>query len=132
MDLGTVHNPLLEAFEARLDEIAARTARAVLEEVPAHGAVPGPAFAGEVREHSRRHAELFLATVRSGRPPAGPALAFVRERGARRARELLPLDAVLHSYLVGQRTFWEALVEEAGDDLGAALELTGATFAYSP
>ena len=39
----------------------------------------------------------------------------MRARGAQRARELLPLDALLETYLIGQRTFWEAIVAAAGD-----------------
>ena len=39
----------------------------------------------------------------------------MRARGAQRARDLLPLDALLETYLIGQRTFWEAIVAAAGD-----------------
>src|SRR5688572_23838770 len=82
----------------------------------------------EVGEHSRRHVRAFVAAARSGRPPTGEELAFVRQRGAQRARELLPLAAVLQSYLLGQRLMWEAVVERAAGDEPAALALTAATF----
>jgi PucR C-terminal helix-turn-helix domain/GGDEF-like domain len=128
--LLTSHN-VLDVMEADADEIAARMAEAVLREVPDHGAVRDPRFAAEVREHSHGHVRAFVAAARAGRPPSGAELEFVRERGAQRARELLPLAAVLHSYLLGQRLMWEAVVERAGGDERAALALTAATFDYA-
>jgi sugar diacid utilization regulator len=59
---------------------------------------------------------------------------FAAERGARRARELLPLDALLEAYLIGQRTVWESIVAAAGaspDGMRVAQELTGVTFVYT-
>jgi hypothetical protein len=53
---------------------------------------------------------------------------------ASRARELMPLDALLETYLIGQRTVWEAIVEAAGDSpagLRTAQELTAHTFRYT-
>jgi hypothetical protein len=128
--LSTSHN-VLDAMEADADEIAARMADAVFREVPAHRAVRDARFAAEVIEHSRLHVRAFVEAVRSGRPPSGAELEFVRERGAQRARELLPLAAVLQSYLLGQRLMWEAIVERADGDEGAALGLTAATFEYA-
>ena len=62
-----------------------------------------------------QHVQAFVRAGRAGRAPAGEELDFVRARGAQRARELLPLDALLETYLIGQRTFWEAIVAAAGD-----------------
>ena len=58
----------------------------------------------------------------------------MRERGAQRARELMPLDALLETYLIGQRTVWEAIVAAAGDTpegMRAAQDLTAFTFRYT-
>ena len=83
--------------------------------------------------HGPQHVQAF---VRAG--PRGPR---ARRRGTRvrarpRARSeranCCALDALLESYLIGQRTFWEAIVAAAGDTpegLRAAQELTAFTFA---
>src|SRR5688500_11394944 len=89
--------------------LAART------EVADYAAVRDESFGAEVVAHSEEHVRAFVRTARRGRPPSGRELDFVAERGARRARELLPLDALLESYLIGQRTVWESIVEAAGD-----------------
>ena len=73
-----------------------------------------PAFAAEVLVHGIQHVLAFVRAARAGRPPAGEELEFVRDRGARRARELMALDALLEAYLIGQRTVWESIVDAAG------------------
>ena len=65
--------------------------------------------------HAQQHVLAFVRAGRRGRAPAGEELDFVRARGAQRARELRPLDALLETYLIGQRTFWETIVAAAGD-----------------
>ena len=125
---------VVDRLEARADDVAARMAIATREEVAEYGVVSDPAFAAEVIAHSREHVHGFVRCARSGRPPAGAELDFVRERGAQRARELLSLDSLLEAYLIGQRTVWEAVTELAGDareGLIAAQELTALTFVYT-
>ncbi len=59
---------------------------------------------------------------------------MVRERAALRARQLVPLAALLHSYLIAQRVISAAIGREAGGDSrsrGAALALTTLTFNYN-
>ena len=136
--LGTLHNRLardvLDLLEANAETIAKRMAVAAREEVEEYAAVADPAFAAEVLAHASEHVTAFVRSSRAGRPPEGDELDFVRERGARRARELMPLDALLESYLIGQRTVWEAIVEAAGespDGMRAAQELTALTFGYT-
>jgi sugar diacid utilization regulator len=136
--LGTLHKPLaravLDRMERDTEELARRMALATRAEVDDYGAVPDPAFAREVLAHATEHVGAFVRSARAGRPPRGDELDFVRERGARRARELMPLDALLEAYLVGQRTTWEAIVEAAGDTpegMRAAQDLTAFTFRYT-
>jgi PucR-like helix-turn-helix protein/diguanylate cyclase with GGDEF domain len=136
--LGTLHKAstetVLERMEREAAEIAKRAALACRSEVAEFGAVRDPAFAEEVVAHATEHVRMFVATARRGSPPAGAELDFVRERGARRARELMPLDAMLEVYHVGQRVMWEAVVAAAGDTpdgLRAAQELTAFTFRYT-
>ena len=97
-----------------------RMVMAVREEVEEYGGDTDPGFAREVLVHAVEHVRAFVRAGRRGRAPAGEELDFVRARGAQRARELLPLDALLESYLIGQRTFWEAIVAAAGDSEGPA------------
>jgi hypothetical protein len=136
--LGTLHKRLaidvLDQLEANAETIARRMALAARAEVEEYAAVADPTFAAEVLAHATDHVTAFVRSSRIGRPPEDDELDFVRERGAQRARELMPLDALLESYLIGQRTVWEAIVETAGDSpdgMRAAQELTALTFAYT-
>jgi sugar diacid utilization regulator len=136
--LGTLHKHLamaaLDRLEADAEPIAARMALAAREEVEEYAAVADPGFAAEVLAHASEHVRAFVRSARAGRPPEGEELDFVRSRGAQRARELMPLDALLETYLIGQRTVWEAIVEATGDSpdgMRAAQELTALTFGYT-
>jgi sugar diacid utilization regulator len=136
--LGTLHKSLTLAVVDQLERdapaIARRMALAAREEVDEYSAVADPAFADEVVAHAAEHVKAFVLAARRGRPPEGEELDFVRSRGAQRARELMPLDALLEAYLIGQRTVWEAIVAAAGDSpegMRAGRELTGLTFAYT-
>lgn len=98
------------------------------------GGSASPEFVREVLEHALEHVDSFARTARTGRAPADDELDFVRVRGEQRARQLLPLDALLQAYLLGQRVFWEALIEEASDDpddLRALNDITTSTFRYT-
>ena len=133
-----MHNEIRERVLATLERDAAavgrRMAVATRTEVADYAAVRDESFAAEVLAHAEEHVHAFVRAARRGRPPAGRELDFVAERGARRARELLPLDALLEGYLIGQRTVWEAIVEAAGDTpegMRVAQELTAVTFTYT-
>src|SRR4051812_26155967 len=109
-------------------------AEASRAEVSEYAAVRDDSFAGEVLAHAEQHVHAFVRSARRGRPPSGAELDFVSERGARRARELLSLDALVEAYLIGQRTVWEAVVEAAGasvEGMRVAQELTAETFRYT-
>jgi sugar diacid utilization regulator len=137
---------MLDDFEARRRDVAVALVRTMRREIPEYGALLGrgdpgdpagtasEAFAREVALHALEHVDAFARSARSGLAPEGHELDFVRIRGEQRARELLPLDALLQAYLLGQRTFWEALVSAAdgsAEDLEALVELTGSTFRYT-
>jgi hypothetical protein len=137
-DLLTSHNAVaalvLDRMEADADAIARRMATATRDEVAGYAAVRDASFAAEVVTHAREHVHGFVRCARTGRPPAGDDLDFVRERGAQRARELHALETLLEAYLIGQRTTWETVVELAGDSpagLRAVRELTATTFTYT-
>ena len=125
---------LLAGFEARADEIAEEIAAASVAEVPGFGSARSAALHDEIRTLARRHLDAFLHAVRTGGPPSPEVLAAVRERAVDRAREMVPLAALLHSYLIAQRVISAAIAAEAGPDArsrGAALELTARTFDYN-
>ena len=142
------HNPrvearraaLLEEFECRRKPVAVRLVTAMRTEIPEYAGLMGaggsasPEFQREVVEHALEHVDAYIRCARSGEAPAGDELDFVRRRAETRARELLPLDALTQAYLIGQRVWWETLVELAGDDaddLRALADLTTATFRYT-
>ena len=134
----TLHKPSIDAVLDRMEldaeAIARRMALAAKAEVDEYRAVRDPGFAAEVLAHALEHVRAFVHSGRRGRPPAGEELDFVRARGAQRARELMPLDALLETYLIGQRTVWEAVVETAGPTAAGvrtAQELTAFTFRYT-
>ncbi|HEV3379222.1 MAG TPA: helix-turn-helix domain-containing protein [Thermoleophilaceae bacterium] len=136
--MGTLHKNLaravLDELEANAGAIARRMAMAARDEVDEYAAVTDAAFADEVLAHAAEHVTAFVRAGRLGRPPRGKELDFVRSRGAQRAREMMPLDALLEAYLIGQRTVWEAIVDAAGDSpdgMRAAQELTALTFRYT-
>jgi hypothetical protein len=132
--LADLHKRIFDTLETDAEPIAMRTIMAVREEVEEYSGDIDPGFAREVLLHAVEHVKAFVRAGRRGRPPAGEELDFVRARGAQRAHELLPLDALLETYLIGQRTFWEAIVAAAGESeegLRAAQELTAFTFEYT-
>jgi PucR C-terminal helix-turn-helix domain/GGDEF-like domain len=138
ISLGTLHNTSVGTVLDRLEEDAEATARrmaaACRQEIAEYATVRDPVFAQEVLAHAVEHVHAFIRAGRTGSPPAGAELDFVRERGAQRARELMPLDALLEAYLVGQRTVWEAVVGAAGtspEGMRTAQALTALTFRYT-
>jgi hypothetical protein len=134
LTLGYLHKRVVDRMEADAETIARRMVQGVREEVEEYRAIRDPALGAQVMAHGLAHVHAFVRAVRSGRPPRGADLDFVRERGAQRAREQMPLDALLETYLIGQRTVWEAIVAAAGQTLEgmrAAQELTAFTFRYT-
>jgi PucR C-terminal helix-turn-helix domain/GGDEF-like domain len=123
---------IVAGLDRRREELARAMADAVLAEVPELAAVTDPLLRDEVLEHSREHIGAFIGCVSAGQAPTESQLEFVRARAAKRAAELVPLDALLHSYRIGQREVWRAIVLEAGaDGAEAAVALSGLTITYT-
>jgi DNA-binding PucR family transcriptional regulator len=112
------------------EEIALAMTSAVFDEVPEFRAIRAAEFRDEVYLHSLDHVDAFIETAEAGLQPQAVSFGFVHSRGAQRARELLPLDALLHAYRLGQREVWRAVVAAAGRDRDAALALSEFTIAY--
>ncbi len=132
--LGALHNEIFDEVDRDAEPIARRMVMAIREEVDEYRTVRDPAIAAEVLAHAVEHVHLIARCGRQNRVPAGAELDFVRARGAQRARQLMPLDALQESYLIGQRITWEAIVAAAGDTpegLRIAQEVTAWTFRYT-
>jgi hypothetical protein len=130
----------MDEFERRREKIALRLVHVMRTEIGEYAALMGPSgsaspeFQREVVEHALEHVDAFTRAARSGLAPVGEELDFVRRRAETRARQLLPLDALMQAYLLGQRVWWESLVEMAGeqlDDLRALADITTSTFRYT-
>jgi sugar diacid utilization regulator len=125
---------ILARFECRADEIAEEIATATVTEVPGFAHVSDGRLHAEIRDLARSHLDAFLASARLGIPPDPAMVTAARQRAAHRAREMVPLAALLHSYLIAQRSITAALACAAGADgrsRGAALELIALTFNYN-
>src|SRR5262245_32204398 len=132
--LGALHSHVFDELERDAVAIARRMVFAIREEVEEYRNVRDPKIAAEVLAHAEQHVHLISRCGRGDRVPVGAELDFIRERGAQRARQLMPLDALQESYLIGQRVTWEAIVAAAGDTphgLRVAQELTAWTFRYT-
>lgn len=125
---------LLDRLEVDTPGIVDRAVQLLLADVPDYAAITSRDFREEVLQHATEHVAAFIRVARSGRLPSEDDLHFVRDRAVQRAREHVPLEALLQTYRIGQRAAWEAIVEEAGHSrsgLEAALALTATTFGYT-
>jgi hypothetical protein len=104
---------ILERFQSRAEEIAEEIASSTVNEVPGFTQVKGRLVHVEIRDLARRHLDAFLVSARSGLPPDPDVIVAARERAASRAREIVPLAALLHSYLIAQRVITAALASAA-------------------
>jgi DNA-binding PucR family transcriptional regulator len=123
-----------DRLELEADDLAEQMTDLVLEEIAEYSALGSPAVRQGVLEHSRDHVKAVIRSIRSWSLPKQTELAFVRERGALRATQQLPLSALLHSYRLGHRVVWQRLVRllEGSDDvLQSSLALTSLTLAYT-
>jgi hypothetical protein len=125
---------ILARFEARAGELADEIAACTLAEVEGFGPINDADLFAEIRTLARAHLGAFAAAALSAAAPSPAILAAARERAVARAREMVPLAALLHSYLIAQRVISAAIAKEAGPDAqsrGAALLLTSRTFDYN-
>jgi hypothetical protein len=124
----------MSRFEGRADELAEDIAAATVAEVKGFGLISDAQLHSEIRTLARLHLDAFVSTLRDGGPPPARMLAAARERAASRAREMVPLAALVHSYFIAQREISAAIAREAGTDarsLEAALALIARAFDYN-
>ena len=132
--MDKIAQDILVRFEARVDAIADEIADATITEVAAFGPMTDERLRTEVRALARGQLDGFLAATRAGTRPGPAMLQAVRDRATTRARQLVPLAAMLHSFMIAQRVISAAITREAGHGArarGAALTLTALTFDYN-
>jgi hypothetical protein len=125
---------ILARFESRADVIADEIASCTLAEVDGFRPFRDVRLYEEIRSLAQQHLQAYVQTARSRRSPAPEMLRGARERAAQRAREMVPLAALVHSYLIAQRVISAAIVHDAGTDAESregALTLIAATFDYN-
>ena len=113
---------LLSRLERRIKETSEAVAAAVAADAEAFGPIRDPALPGELRELARFFWVTFVSSVRAGQPPTAEQLRPVRERAAQRAREMVPLPALVRAYVIGMRAMLATILEESRqlDHSGAA------------
>lgn len=92
----------------RIPELAAATVARLTTEIPAYRLLPDSVLGGDLVANTEAVLKLFLTTVAEGRPPAEHELAAPVAWGAERARDGVPLEAVLRVYPLGARQAWES------------------------
>src|SRR5262249_8637366 len=107
---------LLAGLERRLDHNVEEIAIAVAKEGEAFGPIRDPALSDELRQLARFFWLTVIEMARSDRPRPSAEFQPVRQRAAQRAREMVPLPALVHAYVVGMRTMVSQISVEAGAD----------------
>ena len=134
VSVDKIAQDILVRFEGCIEAIADEIADATVTEVAAFGPMTDDRLRAEVRALARGQLDGFLRATRAGARPDAGALAAVRDRAATRARQLVPLAAMLHSFMIAQRVISAAIAREAGPSArtrGAALALTALTFDFN-
>ncbi|MPZ93821.1 MAG: PucR family transcriptional regulator [Propionibacteriales bacterium] len=94
--------------DAIADDIALR----LLESEPVY-AQGGPELHAELRASCREHTRRGVRTMAGLAEPDDAAVHVWRETGRTRARQGVPMDAVLRAYSTGSRALWEGLLDRA-------------------
>lgn len=125
---------IIEAFVARLDEVADRCLEAIWDTVPSYKRSGDP-LRQDVRDAVRANVEALVEVLAENRELRREELSRIEAVGARRAQAGIPLDDVLHAYRTVSRVCWDILAEECRaseqDALEAAIQLAQAVLRYT-
>lgn len=116
---------ILGELLAESDTLAERMLDRYLTTIPSYRSLPDETLR-QVRLVNKRNVEGFVRAVGRGAGPGDEELAFVRESAWRRAREGVPLSALLQAYRLGAQLAWAQTLTQIGDDparLRAGLDL---------
>ncbi|MFG1640068.1 PucR family transcriptional regulator [Amycolatopsis sp. NPDC049252] len=101
-------DPVAELFP-RSGEIASAMITRCAAEIPEYRLLPASVLEGDLVANATAVFELFLTIVAEGRRPTEDELALPIAWGAERARDGLPLEAVLKIYPLAASVAWEQL-----------------------
>ena len=143
MDVDRADPSRVRALLAHTDVIAQVVIARCAEEIPAYRRLPASVLEGDLVANAEALIGVFLTAVSEGRAPTDEELRLPVSWGAERARDGLPLEAVLRIYPIGAREAWRIiagtmlppeqrdameLVEQLLDFLGAVLPLVTTAF----
>ena len=122
---------LIDALEARRDEIIDKGVARIRTEIPEYRAIVDPAFVDDVRDHVALHHDAMTRSVAAGRPLAREELGFMRTRATRRVGRI-PLAAFMQAFRIYQEEFWDALLASAEGEAARnkAIEAAGTIIRY--
>jgi PucR-like helix-turn-helix protein/diguanylate cyclase with GGDEF domain len=119
---------ILDDLERMTDDLAERMLKQYLESIPSYRALPDVTL-DQIREVNRANVRGFIRSMRAGRGPSNEELTMIRESASRRAREGVPLSALLAAYRTGAQIAWAEARVIIGDDhqrLAAGLDFATA------
>jgi hypothetical protein len=102
---------VLDGIEARQREVVQAMTDAIVAEIPTYG--ENSALVADVRAHVDAHVAGLLLTARRGSSLEPDEVGFVRATAQRRIEQSIPLEDILHAFRIGQRIYWQAILQEA-------------------
>ncbi|GAA1987253.1 hypothetical protein GCM10009754_76640 [Amycolatopsis minnesotensis] len=100
------------ALLPRARELATAMMARCVAEIPAYQRLPASVLEGDLVANAAAVVELVLTTIDEDRSPTEDELAIAVTWGAERARDGLPLDAVLQIYPLGAQEAWRLVAGE--------------------
>ncbi|WP_405493347.1 PucR family transcriptional regulator [Nocardia sp. NBC_00511] len=104
-------SPLVELLQSRMPEVTREMVAAVVRSVPDYEQLPQEVVAEDLVRRSEENLRLFIDLVGEGRQPDRGDLDEMIEVAVRRARQGVPLDAVLAVYHQAALAAWKVLDE---------------------
>jgi GGDEF-like domain/PucR C-terminal helix-turn-helix domain len=125
---------IVEAFQARSDEVVELGVTAIRDGIPSYRHADA-AFLHEVRRSVRSNVEILGRVLVEDREISGDELGEFERVGGHRAQSAIPLQDVLHAYRTVSRTSWDVLAQECrafpGDALEPTIELAQTVLRYT-
>ena len=113
---------IVEYLAAHVEDLAAETTATIMSEVAAFGPIRDERLADELMTLARTGIGLLVEVLRRRSMPMPTELGFVSERAGRRARQLVPLSAQLHAYLIYNRVVGQAIRSRSGPTVAGCRE----------
>lgn len=98
----------------RRHHLVAEASETLAREIAAYGAFPREVLDGDIADVIRHNVEIFLDTLRTGRPADPVTLDRIRTSAARRAEERVPLDMMVSAYPLAARVIVQRLLDGLG------------------